>query len=36
MSNEELDVVVALEVIAMIALSFFVANTRDDPDYRDG
>jgi len=35
MSNEELEGrVAALEVIAMTALGFCVANTRNDPDYR--
>src|SRR5262245_56782227 len=34
MSNEELEGrVAALEVIAMTALGFCVANTRNDPDY---
>jgi hypothetical protein len=35
MSNEELEGrLAALEVIAMTALGFCVANTRNDPDYR--
>jgi len=35
MSNEELEGrVAALEVIAMTALGFCVANTHNDPDYR--